>query len=425
MILYPEKSNELKNYQQPQNAFLPRRVNIPLSEEYNTVCKSLVKPGDVVTEGQLIAAPSSRTKSGIHSSIPGLVESIVNCQCPNGKTEKAIRISLNGSFNYLGKLLAEKNIDSLAPAQICEMIFENGVINTFNTLKAKNLGQQIKSFKGQTLVVRLFDDDSSCITDRLITKFYIKQIFAAAKLISKALARDTILFVKADSQKIEEGLLEEDKHFIYSVNESRYSLGLKEKIISGFNKTKTDFKLSKNDLFCDASTLYEVYQSVIMGTPAINKLVHISGNCLKVSCFLNVKIGTSIRDVISQIGGLTKTPKQIIVNGSIRGFSAGSLDTPVTKYVKSIQISSSKTKSDSVIYDCINCGNCRVSCSAGILPDIIYNDAVNFNELSDFTKKMISKCIGCSICNMVCPARIPLSQMINTLKEEIEVKKEI
>lgn len=425
MILYPEKSNELKNYQQPQNAFLPRRVNIPLCEEYNTVCKSLVKPGDIVTEGQLIASPSSRTKSGIHSSLPGLVESIVNCQCPNGKTEKAIRISLNGSFNYLGKILAEKNIDSFDASQISEMIFEKGVINTFNTLKPKNLGHQIKSFKGQQLVVRLFDDDSSCITDRLITKFYTKEIFDAAKLISKALARDKILFVKGDSQKIEDGLLEEGRHFLYSVNESRYSLGLKEKIISGFNKTKADFKLSKNDLFCDASTLYEVYQSLIRGTPSINKLIHISGNCLKVSCFLNVKIGTSIRDVISQIGGLTKTPKQIIVNGSIRGYSAGSLDMPVTKYVKSIQISSSKTKSDSVIYDCINCGNCRFACSAEILPDIIYNDAINFNELSDFTKKMISKCIGCSICNMVCPARIPLSQMINTLKEEIEVKKEI
>ena len=426
MILYQEKSNELKNYQQPQNAFLPQRVTIPLCEEYNTVCKTLVKAGDVVSEGQLIASPASRTKTGIHSSLPGVVESIVNCQCPNGKTEKGIKIRLTGSFNYLGKIIPGKNINSLDASQISEMIFENGVVNTFNTIKAENLGQQIKSFKGHALVVRLFDDDTSCITDRLITKFYIKEIFNAAKLISKALARENILFVKGDSQKIEEGLLEEGKDFVYSVNENRYSCGLKEKIISGYNKTKNAaFKLSKNDLFCDASTLYEVYQSVIKGIPSINKLIHISGNCLKVSCFLNIKIGTSINDIVSQIGGLIKNPKQVIINGNIRGFSAGSMDMPVTKYVKSIQLSSSKTKSDSVIYDCINCGNCRFACNAGILPDVIYNDAVNFNELSDFTKKMISKCIGCSICNMVCPARIPLSQMINTMKEEIEIKKEI
>lgn len=425
MILYPEKSSELKNYQQPQNAFLPRSVNIPLCEEYNTVCKTLVKPGDLVTEGQLIATAVSKTKAPIHSSLPGIVENIVNCQCPNGKTEKAIQISLKGSFTYLGKIIKNKDINLISPSEIAENIFENGLVNTFNTLKPRNLGNQIKTFKGNALVIRLFDDDPSCITDRLISKFYLNNIFEAASILSKAIGKDKIIVVKGDSQKIDQGLLEEGRHFLYSVNENSYSLGLKEKIIAGFNKTKADFKLSKNDLFCDSSTLYEVYQSLIQGSPSINKLIHISGNCLKVSCFLNVKIGTSIRDVIEQIGGLIKTPKQIIVNGSIRGFSAGSLDMPVTKYVKSISIISSKTKNDSVIYDCINCGNCRFVCNAQILPDIIYNDAINFNELSDFSKKMVSKCIGCSMCNMVCPARIPLSQMINTLKEEIYSRKEI
>lgn len=425
MILYSEKSNELKNYKQPQNAFLPQRVNIPLCEEYNTVCKTLVKPGDLVYEGQLIASHDSPSKVGIHSSIPGIVESIINCQCPNGKTEKAIRISLKGKFNYLGKLIKETNPSVLDSSQICNLIYEKGVVNTFNSLKPKNLWQEVKAFKGQALVVRLFDDDSSCITDRLITKFFIKQIIEAAKLTSKAIARDTIIFVKGDSQKIDKDLIDEKNNIIYSVNENRYSLGLKEKIISGFNKTKlSEIKLTKNDLFCDASTMYEVYQSVIKNTPSINKLIHVSGNCLQVSCFLNVKIGTSLRDVISQIGGFSKTPKNIIINGNIRGFSAGSLDIPVTKYVKSIQISSSKSRNDSIIYDCINCGNCRTACSAGILPDIIYNDAINFNELSDYVKNMMSKCIGCSICNMVCPARIPLSQMINTLIEESELRKE-
>lgn len=426
MILYPEKSNELKNYQQPQNAFLPHRVTIPLCEEYNTVCKSLVKPGDVVYEGQLIAQPSNRTKTGIHSSLPGVVEDIINCQCPNGKTEKAVKINLTGSFNYLGKLIPETGISELSPAQITELIFGKGVVNTFNSLKPVNLGQQIKSFKGNSLVVRLFDDDSSCITDRLTTKFYLNNVICAAELVAKAAGCANTIFVIGKAQKIDDSLFEKGKHIIYSVNESRYSLGLKEIIISEFNKLKNSpLKLSKNDLFCDAVTLYETYQSVTRGIPSINRLIHISGNCLKASCFLNIKIGTSIRDVISQIGGLIKNPKQIIINGSIRGYSAGSLDMPVTKYVKSISLISSKTKSDCVIYDCINCGNCRFVCTESLLPDLIYNEAINFNEPSEPVRKMIFKCIGCAKCNMVCPSRIPISQMINTLKEEAEARKEL
>ena len=51
----PVVSSLVKDYKDSQKAFLPRFVSIPLSQEANSNFKSLVKVGDKVSEGQVIA----------------------------------------------------------------------------------------------------------------------------------------------------------------------------------------------------------------------------------------------------------------------------------------------------------------------------------------------------------------------------------
>ena len=84
---------------------LPRFVSIPLSQEADSIYKSLVKVGDVVKEGDVIAeaeiAPGKKTY--IHSSVPGKVVAIEPVYAPDGKQEFALKIQFGGAFSYLGK----------------------------------------------------------------------------------------------------------------------------------------------------------------------------------------------------------------------------------------------------------------------------------------------------------------------------------
>ena len=443
MILFAEKVDELKNYTCSQNAFLPRYVTIPLCQEYNNVCNPLVHIGEQVREGQVIATSADPDRINIHTSIPGIVEDIVECQCPNGRTEKAVKITLKGSFDFLGKQIPSRPVSTLTAEQISTHIYESGVVNTFNIKKTCNLAKQIREFAGQYLVVRLFDEDPSCITDRLLTKFYFERLMKSCGYILKALGREKIIFVynpKLTPKSLFDDYTTESTYFL-EVNSNEYPIGLKEKIIAAFNKEpknkKKDNKtvevpLAKKDLFIDSSTLYEVYKCVAKNIPSINRLVHISGNCLKSSSFLNIKLGTSIREVISQMGGVIKKPKMIIINGSLRGTTASTLDMPITRYVKSIEVVSHKDSIDKRIYDCINCGNCRAICNANVFPDVVYNHVINFNNYSlnenstyenteKFLKEMISKCVDCGSCNMVCPSRLPLTQIVNMLRDKYNV----
>lgn len=415
-------NTNVKDYNFSENAFLPRYVNVPLSQEFDRNCKVIVEPGELVKEGQIIGVSEEGTH--IHSPVPGKVIDIVPCVSPNGKQEHAVRIQFGGTFSYLGKKINERDIASIPPSEIVPKLIDMSVSNTFDVSKPENLGIEIKDIinkKANILVVRLFDEDVFRITDSLITKFYFEQIIKGTKVIIKAMNAKAVLFVVDQKYDISEKIIAAKipNSYILKMSVKKYSTAFKRGIITSFNKTmrKTcNFVVTRNDLFVDSSTMYEVYKTVICNIPEISRLVHFSGNCINSSCLLDIKIGTSAKDIVSQIGGFSKSPSQVIINGLLNGVSVSSLDIPITKYVKSIAFLSKDKVIDKQIYNCVNCGYCRVACPVNISPDILYTAATNFLPLPVEHAVSAVTCIECGICNTVCPARLPLSQTISILK---------
>lgn len=415
----------IPNYKFTENAFLPKSVTIPLVQEKNIICKPVIKPGEIVTEGQIIA---SSEFSHIHSPVPGTVKEIISVHCPDGKIEQAIVINTKGSFSYLGKKTKEENWTSLSPVNLEKQIADKGIVNTFSCTKTVPLTQQITEIlknKNKTIVARLFDEDSLRISDSLMTQFYFDKIKEGAKILAKIIDADGILFVM-NSKDIKLKELENDtkQNFFYmGVNIKKYITGFKYGIIQNFNKSlkKTcSFSVTKNDLFIDSYTLYDIYNAVVNNVPVLARPVHFTGNCIPVSCFLNVRTGFLLKDIINQLGGFVKTPSAIIINGKICGNSINSLDIPITKYVKSVEFVSKANTTDSQVYTCIKCGSCRYKCPVKLAPDILFEYVYKRTQIPETFIKTASLCINCGLCNTVCQARIPLCQVITMLKNSME-----
>lgn len=415
----------IPNYKFTENAFLPKTVTIPLVQEKNIICKPVIKPGEIVTEGQIIA---SSEVSYIHSPVPGKVQGFVPVHCPNGKIEQAIVINTKGSFSYLGKKQQVENWNSMSPAALEKKISDKGIVNTFSCTKTVPVLQQISQIlksKNKTIVARLFDEDSLRISDSLMTKFYFDKIREGARILAKIIDADGILFVmNAKDIKLKE--LENDtKQRIYfmGVNAKKYMTGFKHGIIAQFNKTmkkQCPFSVTKKDFYIDSYTLYDIYNTTVNNIPVLSRPVHFTGNCIPVSCFLNVRTGFMLKDIISQLGGFVKTVSAIIINGKLCGNSVNDLDIPITKYVKSVEFISKANTTDSQVYTCIKCGYCRYKCPVNIAPDILYDYVSKKTEIPESFLKTATLCINCGLCNTVCQARLPLCQVITMLKNKME-----
>lgn len=430
---YQNLSSILKNYKTSQNSFISKEFLVPLEQENQINYKNIVQKDDIVKEGQVIAVSTNSSKSRkfsedltfIHSPVPGKVLDIIPVYTSSGKQKFAVKIKFGGEFSYLGKKNTEKSIEDLSSSQIINELIEKGVINTYNLRKIENPGLQIKNNSYKNLVIRLFDEDSFRYTDSLVAKIYTNEIVKGAQILAKAMNCYGILFVI--DQKFENKEKLENFNIpnlrILQVKTKKSPCGTQKQIEQAFKKSgikkTSNLDITKNDFFTDSSTLYEVYKAVICSTPSVSHLVHFSGNCLYSSCLLDVKIGTTLKDIVNQIGGFAKEPSVIVINGLIYGNSVESLNVPITKSVKSVEFISKTKITDNQIYSCVNCGNCRYICPSKISPDVLYSYAVNFKEIPEVLKNTVLSCEECGICNTVCPARLPLTKTISYLKDTV------
>lgn len=428
--------SEKKLFKNSVCAFLPETVIIPFKQAYKSHCTAMVSPGDIVTEGQIVA--QCRTDSddmlpeNIHASVPGKVIDICLTQLPDGTESLAAKIHLEGRFSYRGKKHTDFNWETASCNTLAEIIAARGIVNTFDSNKPVFLSEDVSHCRkrhSSLLIVRLFDEDPSSATDSTLARLYIKQIFTGAAILARTITASGLVciynacdsLIPATCNSLTE-LLHGIPVSYVAANCRKYPCGFKRDIFTAIGRSSAAepfSQISMSDLYTDASTMLQLYNAVVFSIPVIDQYVHVKGNCLPASGILKTCIGTSLGALAEQCGGFTSEPSKIIINGLFTGCAISSLDIPVTKNVKSVTFIPAGLKFIPHQTTCIRCGKCRNICPAGLCPDVLYMYIAHKVKVDEIYLKTAALCSGCSLCNAVCSARLPLSQTIALLKDDI------
>lgn len=415
------------DYRYLHSAFIPSLITI-FAEQNGSQSHLLVKEGDRVTEGQLIASGFSDTVP-VHSPIPGTVCAVKSCTLYDGTLAESTVIRLEGSFAFEGKTAAGETdiafLQKRSPYSIVSQIKEAGIINTFdNTSLAAALGRDTQ--KSPVLGVRLFDADPSCSVDSFVTEFFTKEVFEGALLCARSLKANAVVFFydpksfripdAAQTDRLFSGL----PYFFIKTNKERYPAGSEQVLQKLTAKHAADFFKNTQahvSLFIDSNTAAAAYRCLRFSLPLLDTIVEVNGSALHESKMFKVKIGTPLRRLVEECGGCESVPSKIIVNGLIQGTAVADLDMPVTKYLKTLTLLSSDSIPDLRTTQCINCGFCRSVCPMGIQPDRIFDHRINNTVLPDEILLSVHLCDNCALCNAACPARLPLHQTVSNYKE--------
>lgn len=414
-------------------AFLPRKVLIPLKQENGVLCAPLVKAGDRVQEGQVIAEAYSASDSAkIHSSIPGIVLGVKKCSEYDGRYGDAIEIKLSGQFSHIGKNARSFDWLSWGASSILNRISVLGVVNNFSLRESTSLCADIKKakdFSDSRIFVRLFDEDPSCQTDLALAKSQFEKILTGVEILKEVMKPKEIVYAyaKNDTQiQVKLMALKEDESNVFIPIDTRlYPCGKKatlaEKLKKQCKLPEDERTIVERSLFVDATTLAIFADALVYNVPVERVYVNVYGDCLKSSAILKVCVGESFLNLAKQLGLDSKKIGKIVVNGVMRGFSVPSLETPVSKSVKSVAFISKTDLADYSSAFCLGCGSCRSSCPAKIYPDIIYASVVKSVKMpQDFIRSSLL-CIECGVCNAVCPTKLPLGEIVKILKDKQNV----
>jgi len=107
---------------------LPKRVILPLKQYIGEASQPVVKAGDTVTTGQLIATAPTDTSLPLYATISGTIKDIAEQPDYKGTPTPCIIIEGDGADTWIKAPQEQKDISSLAPTEIVERIHTAGLI---------------------------------------------------------------------------------------------------------------------------------------------------------------------------------------------------------------------------------------------------------------------------------------------------------
>lgn len=395
------------------NAFLPSKAFIPVGYEDSYI---LVSKGLHIKEGELLARGEPLSPFAfVHSSIPGVVTDFKTFEVLPNQMLKTIEISLEGSFDILGKPIQQNDWKELSPIELFDKIEKKGVVDTSNRI-THSLSSNLKDVMDKQnveLATSLFDFYPSQSLDVFLSEEYIKEVVEGATIIAKLLNAKKIVF------------FHNEKNTPHLKRYMEIACSMYENC--EFKKIKNIYPLHLqigNRFFLNASTLLYVYEAVTKDYPLTSVYLSIQGNVISTPKILHVKVGTPIGNVIEECGGIRAIPDSIIINGVTHGYAITNLDIPVTKDMKSLHVVSKEKLNFYEEMDCIACGKCFNACPKFLDP-IFLTRAIQKNAVSSEVLDSIMKCEGCNCCSIVCPSRKNLCKTIISYKDQFLNKEKV
>ncbi|MDD5450230.1 MAG: electron transport complex subunit RsxC, partial [Candidatus Omnitrophica bacterium] len=191
---------------------------------------------------------------------------------------------------------------------------------------------------------------------------------------------------------------------------TKYPQGAEKQVIKSVLNRVVPYGGLPMDVGCvvqNVATAFAVYESAYFGKPLIERVITITGPCVKEPANVRVRVGTLLSDVAAFAGGFLKDPEKVIVGGPMMGISQYGLDIPITKGTGGILFLSGKEIDRSNEGVCIRCGKCIEICPMMLAPTtLMYR--VKKSDFKAANDLGILNCYECGSCAYICPAKIPL-----------------
>ncbi len=410
---------------------LPDKVILPLSQHIGAPTRALVKVGERVLRGQLIADSDSFIAAPVHASISGTVVEIAPCAVPHASGLAAMAIVIESDHADEGLPTpdwpATEDPFSLDAQTLRERVRRAGLVGlggaAFPSSVKLNPGS---SANVNTLILNGIECEPYISCDAALMQEHADAVIAGAELIRRVLgAQECLIGLEDNAPEAAAALRQAINQADYGdieirVVPTRYPQGGEKQLIqalTGKEVPREGLPLDIGIVVHNVGTVAAIWRAIRYAQPLISRIVTVNGPGIRQPQNLEVRLGTPVAELIAHCGGYTQTPR-LIMGGPMMGFALSSDAVPVVKATNCILVEVAQAEPADTTLPCIRCGECVDVCPANLLPQQLYWQAraKAFDKAQELD---LFDCIECGCCAQVCPSNIPLVQYYRYAKTEI------
>lgn len=417
--IHPYEGKELSEDKEVL-VYLPKGDMVyPLSQHIGAPAKPLVKKGDHVLVGQLIAEAGGFVSANIHSSVSGTVKVIEPRLTSSGSKVNSIVIENDGNYETVEYVPNKKPVSELTKEEILDAIKAAGVVGMGGAGFPTNVKLSPKNADEiDTIIINASECEPYLTSDyrRLMDEAekVIEGLRIALHLFPGAKGIIAVEDNKPKAIKHLQELLKGDEEIVVHSMKTKYPEGAERQLIYANTKRYINSKMLPADAGCivhNVDTAYAICEAVREGKPLIERLVTVTGDAIANPINILTKVGTNYAELIEAAGGFSEEPEKIIAGGPMMGKAIYTTDMPITKGSSAILC---MTKDEVAEYEpsaCIRCGRCISVCPGRVMPNKLATIA-NRGDMDEFVACGGMECCECGCCSYVCPAKRHLTQTI-------------
>jgi len=392
-----------------------KTVTLPTVMHIGAPAKPIVKSGDKVYVGTLVAEQNGFVSSPVHSSVSGTVKSVSEIMLSSGKNAPCIVIESDGEMQP-DPNIAPPEINSLA--DLSEALKQSGIVGLggagFPTYV--KFGTADKPLNIEELVINGAECEPFITSDSVTMVDNIQDISYAIDMLTKYFGIKKVVIGieknKPNAIKSMQSITCENAEVTVKPLPSVYPQGGEKVLV--YHTTGKVIPMGKLPIdvgcvVCNSTTVATIGKYLKTGMPLTEKCVTVDGGAVSKPQNVIVPIGTPLVDVFEFCGGFKSEPHKVLYGGPMMGISVPSLDMPILKNTNAILAFDKKQATPPKTTACIKCGACANNCPFGIDPSKISN-AMKTEDFEGLQKAGVELCMECGCCSFVCPAKRPIVQ---------------
>ena len=425
----PENKTETNGLPIRQFPFSPLII-LPVSQHIGAPAKIVVREGQEVMRGQLLAESDGYMSVPLHAPVSGRIRKIGNVPTIAGKMTTGLYIE---TFPSATQEILEGNpiTPDASPEEILHAIQQAGIVGLGGAAFPTHAKLKIPEGKHcDVLIINGIECEPYLTTDHRVMLEQPDDIFMGIKYLLKATgAQRVIIGIEANKRDAADFLstfLKPEDPISIQVVPVKYPQGAEKMLITsllGKEVPSGGLPIDVHAVVVNVATTAEIGRLLPHGRGIQERVITITGPGVSKKGNYLIPIGTPLRYVLEQVG-VEDTISEVYMGGPMMGVAVSNLDISIVKGTSGLVVfTNQQVKRPEKIYPCIKCGACVDACPLSLNPSKL-GILAKFEEYDQMAASYhLMDCFECGSCSYVCPSHIPLVQYFRLSKSIIRKRK--